>query len=124
MNTRLDNGSGLIPPSSDTIKDNLARVERWIFGSSGCAKKDRLIGMAVVFVLSLLLIHYYRGVVPGWSTGEIATEDVKAPADLTVVDPREAEAVRQTAKSEVKPVYDYDSTVLSAKIDRLKQDFS
>src|SRR5882724_4507528 len=124
MNTRLDNGSGLTPPSSDTIKDYLARVERWIFGSAGCAKKDRLIGMAVVFALSLLLIHYYRGVVPAYNAGEIATEDVKAPSDLTVIDPREAEAVRQIAKSEVKPVYDYDPTVLSAKIDRLKVDFT
>jgi hypothetical protein len=87
MNTRLDNGSGLTPPSTETIKDNLARAERWIFGSAGCAKKDRLIGLAVVLVLSLLLIHYYRGVVPAYNAGEIANEDIKAPTDLTVVDP-------------------------------------
>src|SRR5215831_10903767 len=123
MNTRLDNGGGHNAPSPEAIKDNLARLERWIFGPAGCIKNDRLIGIAVVIVISLLLVHYYRGVVPTWSVGEVAAEDIKAPIDLTVVDPKEAATVRQKAESELKPVYDYDTKVLTTKVNRLKTDF-
>src|SRR5581483_4682815 len=124
MNTKLDNGPGQNSPSPEAIKDSLAQVERWIFGPAGTSKRDRLVGIAAVVLISLLLVHYYRGIIPNWTVGEIATEDIKAPTDLTVVDPGEAESVRRKAEAEVKPVYDYDPTVQTAKVEKLKTDFN
>jgi membrane-associated HD superfamily phosphohydrolase len=64
--------------------------------------------LAAVVACSLLLMPRIGRHLPEWDTGEVATQDVVLPYDLTLPDEAATEALRAEARAAVLPVYDLE----------------
>jgi putative nucleotidyltransferase with HDIG domain len=64
--------------------------------------------LAAVVACSLLLMPRIGRHLPEWDTGEVATQDVVVPYDLTLPDETATEALRAEARAAVLPVYDLE----------------
>ncbi len=74
----------------------------------------KLLGLPLLWALfavvacSLLLMPRVGGHLPEWESGEVATQDVVVPYDLTLPDEAATEALREEARASVLPVYDFE----------------
>ncbi len=90
----------------------LTRIQRGLEERSNLW--GRLLGQpllwAVVAVVacSLLLMPRVGRYLPEWDRGEVATQDVVVPYDLTLPDEAATEALREEARAAVLPVYDLE----------------
>lgn len=64
--------------------------------------------LVAVVACSLLLMPRIGRHLPEWDTGEVATQDVVVPYDLTLPDEAATEALRAEARAAVLPVYDFE----------------
>jgi putative nucleotidyltransferase with HDIG domain len=91
------------------------RIERGLEESSSVW--GRLLGlpllwaMVAVVACSLLLMPRIGRHLPEWDTGEVATQDVVVPYDLTLPDEAATEALREEARASVLPVYDLEPRI-------------
>ena len=90
----------------------------------------RLLGLPLLWALvavvgcSLLLMPRVGRHLPEWDTGEVATQDVVVPYDLTLPDDTATEAVRQEARASVLPVYDFEPRLQLELADGIGQMFT
>ena len=97
---------------SRTDNRPLTRIQRGLEERSNLW--GRLLGQpllwAVVGVVacSLLLMPRVGRYLPEWDSGEVATQDVVVPYDLTLPDEAATEALREEARAAVLPVYDVE----------------
>jgi len=65
-------------------------------------------GAVAVLACTWLLLPRVGRQVPAWSPGEVASFDVVVPRDMSLPDDAATEALREEARSQVLPVYDYE----------------
>ena len=66
---------------------------------------------ALFCLITTILINnpFWRSTTPQYEMGDIARESVTSPADITKVDEKETERIRQVAKDSVKPIFNFES---------------
>jgi len=79
--------------------------------------------LAVVGCTVLLMPRVGRHL-PEWEPGEVATQDVVVPFDLTLPDEAATEALREEARSSVLPVYDYEPRLQLELVEGVGQMFT
>jgi len=92
------------------------RIQRGLQERSGWW--DRILNMALlwallaVVALTATLLPRAGSQLPDWEPGQVASYDVVMPMDTSLPDPEATEAVRKTARENVRPVYDYEPRTL------------
>jgi putative nucleotidyltransferase with HDIG domain len=90
----------------------LTRIQRGLEERSSLW--GRLLGTPLLWAVvavaacSLLLMPRVGRHLPEWESGEVATQDVVLPYDLTLPDEAATEALREEARAAVLPVYDFE----------------
>jgi putative nucleotidyltransferase with HDIG domain len=106
----------------------VTRIQRGLEDRLGLWGKllDRPLLWAVLAVVgcSLLLAPRVGRHLPEWDPGEVATQDVVVPFDLTLPDDAATEALREEARSSVLPVYDFEPRLQLELVDGIGQMFT
>ncbi len=76
-----------------------------------------------VIILSYLIAYLPSKSLPQPEAGEIASNDIIAPADLTIEDKETTERRKKNAEEEVLPIYDYDQNVFLNTEEKIREFF-
>lgn len=102
------------------------RIQRGLQERSGwwdsLLNKPLLWASLTIVLLTGLILPRAGSLLPEWEPGQVATYDVLMPMDLSVPDPDATEAMKETARQNVLPVYDYEPRAqveLSEEISKL-----
>jgi len=98
--------------STRGVRPALNRIQRGLEerrGWWGRLLEQPLLWAAVVVVgCTWLLLPRSAANLPTWASGDVATFDVVVPRDMSLPDEAATEAVREEARAEVLPVYDFE----------------
>jgi putative nucleotidyltransferase with HDIG domain len=81
--------------------------------------KTLLVVTAMSVLTALICRNPFQNRVPGYSVGDIARKDIRAPEFIRVVDEELTEKRRASAAELVLPVYDFDPQAKELVVDRL-----
>ncbi len=75
------------------------------------------IGFAFLCIITTLLVNnpFTRGIASQYSEGDIARESIISPADITVIDEQETDAIRKSVAATVKPIFTLQSSTNGAE---------
>ena len=106
----------------------VSRIQRGLEDRTGLWGRllDQTVLWAALAVVacSLLLAPRVGRHLPEWEPGEVATQDVVVPFDLTLPDESATEAMREAARQSVLPVYDYEPRLQLELVDGLRALFA
>jgi membrane-associated HD superfamily phosphohydrolase len=77
-----------------------------------------------VIVLAYFLAHVPSRTIPVLEIGEIATSDIIAPAEITIIDTETTENRRKQAAEAVPPVYSFNTNVFLNTQEKIRELFS
>ena len=112
----------LIPPPLQDLARRAARW-RWVERVAGAI----LLTFVAVGAAFLITPGFYGSKVPAFEdvqVGELARFTVKADRDYDIPDDATTAAQRDDAAAQVRPVYDYDTSVAQGALSRLRAGFS
>jgi putative nucleotidyltransferase with HDIG domain len=100
------------PAPSRTDTRALTRIERGLAARAGFWSRlleyPLLWALLTILACAWMLMPSTGDNLPQWTEGELASFDVTLPRDISVPDEATTEAVREEARAQVRPVYDYE----------------
>ncbi len=112
------------PPNKSKKNSSKLSQEKEIIDKKKLIQSPFLYLFIFVIVLAYFLAHIPSRTIPVLEIGEIATSDIIAPAEITIIDTETTENRRKQAAEAVPPVYSFNTNIFLNTQEKIRELFN